>query len=748
MADYQEFLRRKSQIGGMSGFEPLWMPEFLKPFQKFAVDKGIRKGKHSLFEDCVAGETLVATSEGPQRIDALAAYGMPVSVWCQTPTGLRLAYASAPWINGVAPLYELSFVSGRSLIATAWHRLFSSVGWMRVEDLLIGDRILAFSPSPLASNSEPVQSVLCGGGQHCCRRLPGCSDRCSACSCLCDGRLRQQSGSGRELLPSPVCALGHSHRCPTAGRPSIAHSALQAANAVAGVEFRLPSFGPSCSHESIHTSRLALEGTIQEKRVRGFHPSAIQLSAADLFETWHLSELEFDTLAAVNYIRTGPFYDIEVPGFSNYLANGLVSHNCGLGKTPQLLVWSENIVRKTNKPVLVLTPLAVSLQTVAEANKFGIEAHRSTDGKPMPNITVANYERMGKFNPDDYSGVVADESSIIKHWTGATQKLVTRFLSKLHYRLLCTATPAPNDFIELGTASEALGELTYTDMLHTFFRQVSDGEKKKRATVDDIIHSKRLSWRVIQSMGQWALKSHAFEPFWKWVATWSTACRKPSDLGDFDDTDFVLPALNRRDHLVTPRTPPDGWLFTVPAFGLNQERAERRRTLDERSELAAELTKDSDSAVVWCHLNSEGDCLEKTIPGAVQVKGSQSLEEKEELIFAFLKGEARVLVTKAKIAGLGLNMQHCNHVVTFVDHSYEKFYQCVRRCWRFGQKRPVTLDVIATEGEVNVKKNMDRKERLASTMFDSIIRFMNEALTVKPNSHTMTVEVPTWLRSN
>jgi hypothetical protein len=421
--------------------------------------------------------------------------------------------------------------------------------------------------------------------------------------------------------------------------------------------------------------------------------------------------------------------------------------DCGLGKSPILLVWAENVVRKTNKPVLVLAPLAVSHQMIAEANKFGIEAHRSIDGQVKPNITVTNYERLDKFDPDDFSGVVCDEASIIKHWSGATQKAVTRFLSKVRYRLLCTATPAPNDYIEMGTLSEALGEMTYSDMLGTFFRQLSDDEKKRRATATDIIHSKRLSWRVIQSFGQWVLRPHAFEPFWKWVSSWARACRKPSDLGDFSDEEFVLPPLNRVDHTVTPASAPPGFLFTIPAFGLNQERAERRRTLAERAELVVNLTKDSDSAVVWCHLNPEGDILAREIPGAVQVKGSQSMEEKEELILSFLNGQSRVLVTKAKIAGLGLNMQHCAHVVTFVDHSFEKFYQCVRRCWRFGQKRPVRLDVIATEGEVNVRKNMDRKESLASQMFDSIIRFMNDAQGQRATRSSLKMEVPSWLSS-
>jgi len=419
--------------------------------------------------------------------------------------------------------------------------------------------------------------------------------------------------------------------------------------------------------------------------------------------------------------------------------------DCGLGKTPMQLAWAENVARKTNKNVLIIAPLAVSQQVVREAEKFSLEVGISRDGQPKRRITVINYERLHKADSSDYVGAVCDESSILKHWSGKTQKAVTRFLSKMPYRLLCTATPAPNDFVELGTSSEALGYLTHSAMLETFFRQISDDEKKRKATADDITHSKRLSWRVIQSIGQWALKAHAFEPFWKWASMWARACRQPSDIGPYDDSRFELPPLNRVDHIVIPRKPPPGYLFTIPAFGLNQERAERRGTIEERTELVTELTQNSDRAVVWCQLNDEGDALEQAIPDAIQVKGTQSVDRKEELLGAFMNGEARVLITKAKIAGLGLNMQHCAHVITFVDHSYEKFYQSIRRCWRFGQTRPVRLDVISTEGEINVRKNMERKEKLAAQMFESIVAFMNESQDVAETGPTIPMEVPAWM---
>lgn len=421
--------------------------------------------------------------------------------------------------------------------------------------------------------------------------------------------------------------------------------------------------------------------------------------------------------------------------------------DCGLGKTPVFLAWAENVIRKTNGRVLVVTPLAVSFQVVREAEKFGVEARRSDDGTPKPNITVTNYERLPKFDGDDYAGVVCDEASILKHWSGSVRKRVTRFLSKIPYRLLSTATPSPNAFEEQGLMAEAMGEMTYSDMLGTFFRQISDDEKKKRATGDDILHSKRLSWRVIQSFGQWALRPHAHEPFWRWVSGWARACRKPSDLGAFSDDGFILPPLDRHDHVLVPRTAPPGFLFTVPAVGLNQERAERLRTLAERAELVASLTDHDDPVVVWCDLNPEGDAMERAVKGAVQVKGSQPLRQKEELLLAFISGQARGLVTKTKIAGLGLNLQHCAHVVTSVTHSYEGFHQRIARCRRFGQKRRVRLDVVATEGEVNVCANLARKERLAGAMFDSVIRFMNDARAVRGDGRPIPVEVPPWLLS-
>lgn len=431
---------------------------------------------------------------------------------------------------------------------------------------------------------------------------------------------------------------------------------------------------------------------------------------------------------------------------------GAVFADCGLGKTPMQLVWAENVVRKTNRPVLILTPLAVAQQTVREAAKFQIDCRRSSGAiEAGAHVVVTNYEKLHHFRPDDFGGVACDESSILKHFTGETQKAVTRFMLKVPYRSLWTATAAPNDYIELGTSSEALGWLGHSDMLTRFFKQT---DNKKPSRMNDVKaarearagnHYAKLAYRISQQIGQWRLKGHAITPFWQWVASWARACRKPSDLG-FSDEGFVLPEMLEREHCIVPTKPADGFLFTVPAFGLKEEREERRRTLAERCGLVAKLVDHDRPAVVWCHLNVEGDRLVQEIQGAVQVRGANTDEEKEEAYEAFASGQVRVLVIKPKIGAWGLNWQHCAHVVTFASHSYEQFYQSVRRCYRFGQKRPVTVDIIATEGERHVLENMLRKADAASVMFAELVSHMHDATTIQAAGNYGTeVEVPSWV---
>ncbi len=407
----------------------------------------------------------------------------------------------------------------------------------------------------------------------------------------------------------------------------------------------------------------------------------------------------------------------------------------GLGKTVMQLVWADRVMRHTGKSVLVLTPLAVTTQTVREAAKFGIEAERSSGVVPSDaRILVTNYEKLHHFDPVPFGGVVCDESSAIKSFNGKRRALVTEFLRTIPFRSLWTATAAPNDYIELGTSSEALGELGQMDMLNRFFKNDQNTSDMKKV------------WRT-QGGGpmRWRFKGHAEESFWRWVCSWARAARAPSDLG-FDDDGFILPPLVEREHIVETRKIAPEMLFALPARNFAEERSERRRTIEERCELAANLVNDAEPAVVWCHLNDEGDLLEKMIPDCVQVSGATSDDGKEGAYTGFAEGSIRVLVIKPKIGAWGMNWQHCAHVVTFASHSYEQYYQAVRRCWRFGQERRVVVDRIAAEGEVHINENMRRKAAAADRMFTALVARMSDSLSIKTGDNFNTEErIPSWL---
>jgi hypothetical protein len=410
----------------------------------------------------------------------------------------------------------------------------------------------------------------------------------------------------------------------------------------------------------------------------------------------------------------------------------------GLGKTIMQLAWADNVVRKTNKPVLLLTPLAVSHQTVAEAEKFGIEAHRAAHNGVHrgSGIIVTNYERLHYFDPDHFAGVVLDESSILKSFDGSTKTAITEFMRTIPYRLLCTATAAPNDYIELGTSSEALGYLGYTDMLTRFFKSDSDSIKP---------FNFGLRGQFNQG-SRWRFKGHAAAPFWKWVCSWARALRKPSDVGG-DDSRFVLPPMFHTEHVIKANTAQPGMLFALPAHGLDEQRQERRRTITERCEKVAELvTGTGQPALSWCHLNAEGDLLARLIPDAVQISGADSDDAKEEAFIGFMRGDIRVLVTKPSIGAWGLNFQHCAHVTMFPSHSYEQTYQGIRRCWRFGQKRSVQVDIVTSEGERGVLENYQRKAQAADRMFAALVVEMNNAINIERSTpFTNQTEVPSWL---
>ncbi len=426
---------------------------------------------------------------------------------------------------------------------------------------------------------------------------------------------------------------------------------------------------------------------------------------------------------------------------TNYAVNkgrAALFEDCGLGKTLQILAWSENVYRHTNKPVLVMTPLAVARQFVSEGEKFGIECTR--DPKKKCGIKVTNFEQLHKFDSNEFSGAAVDESGILKNFEGATKNLITEFLKKMPFRLLASGTPAPNDHFELGTSSEALGHLGYMDMLAMFFR----------STQNSLHPMSSLSTRyggAIFAEAKFRFKPHAEKHFWQWCCSWARACRKPSDIG-FDDTKFILPELTENTFTCKRKALRDGFLFNLPSVGLKEEREERRATLIERCEMATEkvVTRKGPS-ISWCALNDEADLLEKLIPDSRQVSGSQSDEEKEEIFIAFEKGQLEKIVIKPKIGAWGLNWAHCNHMTWFVSHSYEQYYQAVRRIYRFGQKKPVTVDIVASDGEQKVMENLKRKSVAADKMFSMLVASMNDALQIDNKTDFKNkMEAVSWLK--
>lgn len=402
----------------------------------------------------------------------------------------------------------------------------------------------------------------------------------------------------------------------------------------------------------------------------------------------------------------------------------------GLGKTFIELDIAKNYIQATNKPVLIITPLAVAFQFIKEAEKFGIDdIEYSKEGKFTKKIVIANYERLHYFNHNDFDCVILDESSILKNFDGAIKASITSFLKKVKYRYLFTATPSPNDFIELGTSSEALGYLGYTDMLTRFFTNNED-------TISPM------------NIGtEWILKGHAKENFFKWVSGWSISMRKPSDLG-FDDSKHILPELMVIYHPVKNDKPlvvnNQFQLFNIVAKTTDEIRSENRQTIETRCEKAVELTEPHKISVYWCNLNAEGDLLQQLDKSAYQIKGSMDIDEKEELLIGFFTGDIKRLITKPKMTAFGLNWQHCNHTVYFPTFSYEQYYQAIRRFWRFGQKKNVTVDLVYSDGQKRVLDSLMAKTAKANELFTKLNSNLHQDFNIDKKEFNQQIKLPSW----
>ena len=402
----------------------------------------------------------------------------------------------------------------------------------------------------------------------------------------------------------------------------------------------------------------------------------------------------------------------------------------GLGKTLIQISLAQNIVNHTKGKVLILTPLAVAFQFILEAEKLGItDIEYSKDGTHTKSIVICNYERLHYFNKEDFAGVILDESSILKNFDGKIKNEVTTFVKKIPYRFLSTATPSPNDFIELGTSSEALGYMGYTDMLGKFFKNNNNSIDPKHAGE------------------KWYLKPHAENDFFAWVNQWAIMVKMPSDLG-FSDEKYILPSLNINTHTVKNNSllSVNGQveMFNRAAKGFNEVRHEVKQTIEERCIKAVELAKGKTS-VYWCNLNDESKMLSQLDPEAVVIIGSQSMEKKEQILLDFAQGKIKRLITKAKMTGMGLNWQHCNHSVFFPTYSYEQYYQSLRRFWRFGQKREVTIDMVVSDGQEGVLESLQTKTQKAIDLHQNLTNEVNTAFNHITKEFNKEVTLPKFI---
>jgi hypothetical protein len=440
----------------------------------------------------------------------------------------------------------------------------------------------------------------------------------------------------------------------------------------------------------------------------------------------------------LNWIPPDMFdFQKKITEYAVKKGRGAVFLDTGLGKTLIELTIAVNYQKHTKKPVLIITPLAVAFQFIKEAEKFGITyIEYSKTGKYDANIVICNYERLQNFQPSDFDCVILDESSILKNFNGAIKSRVTAFLKKVKYRFLATATPSPNDYIELGTSSESLGYLGYMDMLGKFFKN----NQNNVAKISQISKARQGE--------KFYLKPHAERDFWQWVASWSISAKKPSDLG-FSDERFILPELKENIHIIKNKNPLDvkgqRSLFNRPAVNFHEIRKEVRATLSDRCEKAAALAEMHKTSVYWCNLNDEAKELKQIDNNAVEVAGTMSIDKKEDILLNFSDGNIQKLITKSSITAFGLNWQHCNHTVYFPTFSYEQYYQSIRRFWRFGQTSEVIADLVISDGQQRVLNSLLIKKDKAIKMFENLIKESNSDYKIENKEFNKKLVKPKFL---
>lgn len=455
----------------------------------------------------------------------------------------------------------------------------------------------------------------------------------------------------------------------------------------------------------------------------------------------YLEFLERKKHTSINYGFNPTYYNPYLFDFQKHIVEYAVNKgrcaiflDTGLGKTLIELTIAYNYVIQTNRPVLIITPLAVANQFLIEAEKFGIpDVEHTKNGKYSKKIILINYERLHYVYPDHFDCVILDESSILKNFDGAIKQQVTTFLKKVKYRYLATSL---NDYIELGTSSEALGYLGYMDMLSRFFKN----NQNNVAKLSQISKARQGE--------EWYLKSHAENDFWQWVSSWSVSAKKPSDLG-FNDDRFILPELHEIETIIRNENPltinGQARLFAQAAVGFKEIKQEVKITIRQRCEIAIEKSATHDVSVYWCNLNDEADTLLSLDKSAIEVRGNMDIDKKEDILLNFAKGDIKKLVTKTSITAFGLNWQHCNHTTYFPTYSYEQYYQAIRRFWRFGQKRDVFVDLILSDGQERIMQSLLIKRDKAIKMFEKLTEHTNSDFTITQKEFNKIISLPKFI---
>jgi len=745
LQEYRQFIASRAPAAKMAGFEPRAINSNAKAHQDVVLRFALNRGKSAAFLDCVSGDTLITTSQGDMRIDDLANAGHAITVLSRCRDGsVKWSLATAPFAKGYGDMFKVTMSDGRTIRATAGHRFLTPQGWVACEDVCVG-QLLECAPDLHPTIEGTCLSTSLPDDQHWMQTPANSTDDCSSYFRRYGQQLRKAEGICQAFAPSLAyalaldgCYLQTDAQAQSAtdtpcrhssDRPSMPGSIPPDLNAADALQSPLHSSGSGWSGPSIRI----LQRLISSARLGRSWRELLQYQFQQTLgvPSWFLSG-KVCSVASIHKLGQEIKYDMHVPGDECYLGNGIWCHNTGLGKSFIELEFARQCAEETGKPSLILTPLAVAGQMIREGHKFGIDARQIREQSEVgAGVMVANYERLAKLDPASFGAVVLDESSILKSYAGRTRAMIQDAFELTPFKMAATATPSPNDHTELGNHAEFLGVMRQQEMLSKWF-------------INDTATASQ----------DWRLKGHAVEDFWGFVASWSRCATLPSDLGG-DDAGYILPDIDRKIHTVAAdrmQNVDEGMLFRIPEMSATSFHAEKRLTLQHRCDMAAELSTHDKPVTVWCETNDESALLSKMIPGAMEVRGDMDADEKEKRLLGFADGAYRVIVTKPKLAGFGVNWQHCAHAVfASISFSYEQHYQAVRRSHRFGQTEVVRNDIVIADTEASIwnvvniksKKHDEMKRRMAEAMKSA----QSDTKRREAYDRPLDLEFPSWVKT-